>query len=82
MRVAGEKDEYERLTKKEREILQLVAEGRTNREIAESLFISVKTVIRHRSNIMKKVGFHNHTELIKYAISKGLIEAPGKLEPG
>jgi two-component system response regulator NreC len=75
------KSDYERLTDREREILQLVAEGRSNREIAEKLFISVKTVLRHRTSIMEKLGFHNRTELIKYAISKGLIEVPRKLEP-
>jgi len=81
MRRAGEeKNEYERLSDREREVLQLVAEGRTNREIADRLFISVKTVLRHRTNIMEKLGFHNRTELIKYAISKGLIEMPGKTE--
>ena len=80
MRAGEEKDEYERLTDREREILQLVAEGRTNREIADKLFISVKTVLRHRTNIMEKLGFHNRTELIKYAMSKGLIEMPHKME--
>jgi two-component system response regulator NreC len=82
MRAGEEKDEYERLTDREREILQLVAEGRTNREIADKLFISVKTVLRHRTNIMEKLGFHNRTELIKYAIAKGLIEMPRKIEQG
>ena len=82
MRVGGEKNEYERLTDREREVLQLVAEGRTNREIADTLFISVKTVLRHRTDIMEKLGFHNRTELIKYAISKGLIEMPRKMEKG
>ena len=81
-RVGGEKDGYDRLTSREREILQLVAEGRTNREIADSLVIGVKTVLRHRTNIMEKLGFHNRTELIKYAISKGLIEVPRKIETG
>ncbi len=61
LRAREEKDEYERLTDREREILQLVAEGRTNREIADKLFISVKTVLRHRTNIMEKLGFHNRT---------------------
>ena len=80
MRAGEEKDEYERLTDREREILQLVAEGRTNHGIADKLFISVKTVLRHRTNIMEKLGFHNRTELIKYAMSKGLIEMPRKME--
>jgi len=78
-RVSGEKNGYERLTDREKEVLQLVAEGDTNREIAEQLFISIKTVLRHRTNIMEKLGFHNRTELIKYAISKGLIEIPRKI---
>ncbi len=76
LRANQDKDEYEGLTNRQREILQLVSEGRTNREIAEMVFISVKTVIRHRSDIMDKLGLHNRTELIKYAISKGLIETP------
>ena len=80
MHVGHEKNEYERLTDRERDVLQLVAEGRTNREIADNLFISVKTVLRHRTNVMQKLGFHNRTELIKYAISKGLIEMPRKPE--
>lgn len=79
MRASGEKNEYERLTDREKEVLQLVAEGRANREIAERLFISVKTVLRHRTNVMDKLGFHNRTELIKYAISKGLIEVLRKM---
>jgi len=80
MHVGDEKNEYERLTDRERDVLQLVAEGRTNREIADNLFISVKTVLRPRTNMMQKLGFHNRTDLIKYAISKGLIEIPHKLE--
>jgi len=80
MRATGEKNEYEHLTDREREILQLVAEGRTNREIADRLFISVKTILRHRTNVMEKLGFHNRTELIKYAISNGLIEMPRKTD--
>jgi two-component system response regulator NreC len=78
---AGErKSEYERLSDREREVLQLVAEGRTNQEIADKLFISVKTVLRHRTSVMEKLGFHNRTELIKYAISQGLIVVPGKMK--
>jgi two-component system response regulator NreC len=78
-RVSEEKDEYERLTEREKEVLELVAEGRTNREIADQLIISIKTVLRHRTNIMEKLDFHNRTELIKYAISKGLIEIPHRI---
>ena len=49
------------------------AEGYTNREIADELVISVKTVDRHRENIMRKLNLHNRVELVKYAIEKGLI---------
>jgi two-component system response regulator NreC len=63
----------EELTPREREVLTYIAEGYTNREIAEDLVISVKTVDRHRENIMQKLNFHNRIELVKYAIEKGLI---------
>lgn len=60
------------LTEREREVLQLVAEGRTTKEIAGALYISVKTVETHRQNIMEKTGLHNVAELTKYAIREGL----------
>ncbi len=66
-------DAYDGLTRREREILKLVAEGHTNREIADLLGISVRTVLGHRTNLMQKLDIHNRTELIKYAIRKGLI---------
>ncbi len=66
-------DSYDTLTVREREILQLIAEGHTNREIADNLDISVKTVGVHRVNLMEKLDIHNTTELIKYAIRKGII---------
>jgi DNA-binding NarL/FixJ family response regulator len=62
------------LTAREKEVLKLVAEGRTSREIAELLYVSNKTVMSHRANIYKKLGTHNRTELVKYAIRRGLIE--------
>ncbi len=54
-------------------MLTYIAEGYTNREIAEALVISVKTVDRHRENIMRKLNLHNRVELVKWAIEKGLI---------
>ena len=51
----------------------MIAEGRKNREIAELLFISIKTVETHRAHIMDKLGIHSTAELTKYAISKGII---------
>lgn len=62
------------LTLREREVLTCIAEGQTNREIAETLVISPKTVERHRENIMTKLDLHNRTELVKYAIAKGMIK--------
>ncbi len=61
------------LTPREREVLVLIAEGLTNREIADKLVISVKTVDRHRENIMRKLNLHKRVDLVKYAIEKGLI---------
>ena len=65
---------FDGLTEREREVLKLIAEGLSNAQIAERLVISVKTVERHRANILGKLGLHNRTELVKYAIRKGLIE--------
>lgn len=78
--VANNQDPYERLTDREREVLQLVAEGRTTREIASMLVLSVKTVMRHRMSISQKLEIHNRSELVKFAMRHGLIEAPTRLE--
>lgn len=61
------------ITTREQEVLTLIAEGLTNAAIGEQLGISVKTVDRHRENIMHKLGMHNRVELVKYAIRVGLI---------
>jgi DNA-binding NarL/FixJ family response regulator len=63
------------LTPRETEVIKLVAEGSTNREIAEELVISEKTVERHRANILEKLGMHDRVELTRYAIRRGLVEA-------
>lgn len=68
-------DAYERLSEREREVLKLIVEGSSSNEIAQMLFISVKTVLRHRTSIMEKLDIHNRTELVKYAIRKGIIQA-------
>jgi len=68
-----EHDSYNGLTSREMEVLKLVVEGHTTREIADLLFVSVKTVLGHRTKIMNKLDIHNRTELIKYAIRKGVI---------
>jgi two-component system response regulator NreC len=64
---------YRILTQREREVLQLIAEGYTNREMADLLHISIKTVQNHRSKIMSKLDLHDRGELIKYAIQQGII---------
>jgi two-component system response regulator NreC len=63
------------LTDRERQVLAHLADGASNAEIAETLSISPKTVSRHRENIMRKLGLHSRTELVKYAIRKGIIQA-------
>jgi two-component system response regulator NreC len=62
------------LSPREREVLQLIAEGYTNKQIAEILSISIKTVQAHRANIMSKLDLHDRSELVKYAIRKKIIE--------
>jgi two-component system response regulator NreC len=66
-------DPYEQLTNREREVLKLVAEGHTTQEIAAMLVLSPKTVERHKTNLMAKLDIHNRTELVKYALRKGII---------
>lgn len=66
-------DDYDTLTNREREVLQLVAEGYTNAEIAERLFISRRTVESHRSNLMSKLGADSQADLIRFALRRGLI---------
>jgi len=62
------------LTEREDEVLKLVAEGHSSREIADALTISVRTVERHRENILAKLGMRDRTQLTRYAIRAGLIE--------
>lgn len=64
-----------RLTSRETQILQLLAEGRSNKEVANILDISVKTVETHRTNIMRKLGVHSVVELVRYAIKNEIIQA-------
>jgi DNA-binding NarL/FixJ family response regulator len=69
------KSSRSRLTPREREILQLLAEGKSNKEIASLLGISVNTAEAHRANIMLKLGFHSITELVVYAVRNKIIQA-------
>ena len=72
-------DLYKTLTPREREVLQLVAEGYTSAQIAEKLFISPRTAETHRSNLMAKLGLHVQADLVRYAMQRGLI--PLTLKP-
>ena len=65
---------YDRLSDREKTVFKLIAEGYTSRQIAESLVISIKTVMTHRANVMEKLNVHNKAELIKLAIRHGLIQ--------
>ncbi len=69
----GVEDSYELLTTREREILQLLAEGKSNKEVAQMLDLSLYTVETHRSNILGKLNLHGVPELMLYAIRKGII---------
>ena len=74
-RVAGKQvtDRYSSLSDREREVLQLIAEGRTNKEVAEVLGISPATVETHRAHLMQKLDLHNTAELVLYAVRRGVI---------
>jgi len=66
-------DEYDRLTPRERQVFTLLAEGKTSREVARYLSISLKTAMTHRTNLMEKLHLHARSELIRYAVRKGLL---------
>ena len=72
--VENDEQNLNNLTPREQEVLTLLADGDSNAEIGEKLSISPKTVSRHRENIMRKLNLHSRTELVKYAIRKGIIE--------
>jgi DNA-binding NarL/FixJ family response regulator len=73
-RGGSQQDLYSTLTNREREVFQMIAEGRTVREISEILFLSVSTVKTHRSNIMEKLKLKNMSELVQLAVGLGLVE--------
>ncbi len=74
VRTGEGRDRYDGLTDREREILVLLAEGLTNAQIADRLYISVKTVQTHRAHIMEKLDLHDRSLLVRYAVRKGLIQ--------
>ena len=73
LRARGLSDSYHLLTDREREILQLLAEGRSNKEVATLLEVGLSTVETHRANLMQKLNLHNTAEIVLYAVRKGII---------
>ncbi|MHB8872067.1 MAG: response regulator [Myxococcaceae bacterium] len=71
----GGGDPYETLTDREKQVLKLVAEGHSNKEVADTLGISVKTAMSHREHVMEKLRLHNRTDLVKFALRQGVIRA-------
>jgi two-component system, NarL family, response regulator NreC len=69
----GLTDSYHLLTDREKEVLQLLAEGRSNKEVATLLDLGLSTVETHRGNLMQKLNLHNTAEIVLYAVRKGLI---------
>ena len=74
VRSGTERESYDGLTPRQQEVLTLVAEGLSNQDIGSRLSISVRTVERHRENIMERLNLHTRTDLVKYALRKGLIQ--------
>lgn len=70
-----DEEEYETLTQRERQVLKLLAEGKTSRDVAKYLGISLKTAMTHRSNLMGKLNLHSRAEVVKYAIRQGIVTA-------
>jgi two-component system response regulator NreC len=73
LRQRGLQDSYDLLTQREKEVLQLLAEGKTNKEVASKLDLSVYTVETHRTNLMQKLDLHNTAEIVLYAVRKKII---------
>ena len=69
----GDSEPYKDLTTRERQVLQMIAEGKTNREVAEQLKLATKTVDTHRTRLMRKLGIHDQTTLVKFAIRRGIV---------
>jgi DNA-binding NarL/FixJ family response regulator len=69
----GLQDSYHLLTDREKEVLQLLAEGRSNKEVATALGVGVSTIETHRANLMQKLGLHNTAEIVLYAVRKRII---------
>jgi len=73
LQTRGQTDSFDLLTDREKEILQLLAEGRSNKEVATQLNVGLSTVETHRGNLMQKLNLHNTAEIVLYAVRKGII---------
>jgi DNA-binding NarL/FixJ family response regulator len=73
MRQRGVEDSYELLTPREREILQMLGEGNSNKDVASKLSLSLHTIETHRGNILEKLNLHGTAEMILYAVRKGIV---------
>jgi len=74
LRTEGMTDTYELLTPREREVLQLIAEGKSNKEAAAALFVSPTTIETHRARIMDKLDLHSTADIVLYAVRKGIVQ--------
>lgn len=72
---SASEDPYESLTDREKQVLKLVAEGAANKDVAAALGVSVKTAMSHREHVMQKLGLHNRTDLIRFALRHGIVQA-------
>ena len=76
MPAQGQESDFDRLTQREREVLQYIVQGKSNREIAAVLRLSVNTVSVHRANLMQALGIHRTADLVVYALRRGLVAMP------
>ena len=74
LRTEGVNDSYDLLTPREREVLQLIAEGKSNKEAAAALFVSPTTIETHRARIMDKLDLHSTADIVLYAVRKGIVQ--------
>lgn len=72
--IAAQSSSYDLLTSREREVIQLLAEGKTSKEVAVALHLSVKTAETHRTNLMRKLGLHSVADLTRYAVRNGIVQ--------
>ena len=70
----AEADGYKQLSQREREVLRLIAQGYTNKQVADKFFLSIKTVESYKARVMEKLDLHSRVELVRYALEQGLLD--------